>query len=143
MKKFCLICVLIAGAMNAATSQTTAQKVNELTERVAALEKYVYANVQPKISSEPLKKCKTKVTVFAFFGPMVRDVKLCAPLGNKTATVKIKPFLFRGCRYVLITPATVNGVTKAFKIKVGKKYDQETFTRPVLVSKKGRKIIIQ
>lgn len=143
MKKLCLVLVIIAGAMNAATSQTQSEKIQELTLRIGELEKYVYQNVRPTVVQETVKRCSAKKRVFAMFGPKVRELKLCAPSNGKTTTVKINKLFVRRGNFVLIVPPVKNGVSQAFKLKVGRKYNPETFTTPLLISKSGVKITIQ
>lgn len=135
---FCLVI-----APKKCDAQNQSKRIAALENRVKELETYVYQNVIPKVSKETVKKCSGKKTLFSLFGPIVREVKLCTPFGSKTGTVKVKRFLLRSGSHVLVVPASKNGVAKSFKVKVGRKYQEEKFTRPILVSKIGHKITIR
>ncbi len=135
MKRLILLAVIFSGMLNAALAQTEAQTPDIAHTKIVELEKYVRENTV-------LKKCRGCKTIVSVGGNLVKEVKLCLPKKGKTSVVKINPFLIRGRKHILIIPPQGTFGYQAFKLKVRGRYQEESFTKPVLISKIGRKIFV-
>jgi hypothetical protein len=103
-----------------------------LSKRVEALEKEVFSQ----------KRCEVKTVRMAFRGE-VSEVN--APSETEafcTPEVQIKFPLFKTKTIIVYPPVSKGGIVQAFKLKIGGRYEQNTFTTPVYIMFTGKKFTL-
>jgi hypothetical protein len=106
---------------------------NALAKRVDALEKKVFG----------AEKCGSQ-TVRMAFKPEVSDFQVSPDLKSAFCTpdVIVKFPLFKTKTIIVYPPISKDGTVLAFKLKIGRVYQQNTFTSPVYIVFTGRKFTL-
>lgn len=100
---------------------------SEITKRIEALELKVFGGCEPVTVFLPAKRAITQIVM--------------KPCKRGTPAVKIKRPIFRAKAVIIYPPISPGGNQQAVKVKVGKKWLEETYAEPVslIVKKIGKK----